>query len=186
MHKRNSRLLLAVAAAAAAGMALAGCSAGGGDGGDDGVATIQFWHRTFTPVENDWYAGIVKQFNESQDEIKVVDTEVPADAWDQKMKSAQAAGKAPDIYTFSASITDAVNAGQLHELNDLVPQDKLDEIIEPAQPISQIDGKYYAYPLLLEPQTVLFWKMDLLSAAGLDPETGPTSWDELLDMCAAI
>ncbi len=187
MHKRNSRLLLAVAAAAAAGTVLAGCSAGGGDDSSaDGVTTVQFWHRTFTPVENDWYADIVKRFNASQDKIKVVDTEVPADAWDQKMKSAQAAGKAPDIYTFSASITDAVNAGQLHELNDLVPQDKLDEIIDPAQPISQLDGKYYAYPLLLEPQTVLFWNKDLLSAAGLDPETGPTTWGELLDMCAAI
>ena len=187
MHKRNSRLLLAVAAAAAAGTVLAGCSAGGGDDSSaDGVTTVQFWHRTFTPVENDWYADIVKQFNASQDKIKVVDTEVPADAWDQKMKSAQAAGKAPDIYTFSASITDAVNAGQLHELNDLVPQDKLDEIIDPAQPISQLDGKYYAYPLLLEPQTVLFWNKDLLQAAGLDPETGPTSWSELLDMCATI
>jgi multiple sugar transport system substrate-binding protein len=186
MHKRNSRLVAAVAAAATAGLLLAGCSAGGDSNTSDGVSTIQFWHRTFTPVENDWYKDIVKQYNASQDKIKVVDTEVPADAWDQKMKAAQAAGKAPDIYTFSASITDAVNAGQLHELNGLVPDDKLAEIIDPAQPISQIGGKYYAYPLLLEPQTVLFWNKDLLSAAGLDPETGPTSWDELLEMCAAI
>ena len=61
MHKRNSRLVLAVAAAAAVGTVLAGCSAGGGDTNDDGVTTIQFWHRTFTPVENEWYADIVKE-----------------------------------------------------------------------------------------------------------------------------
>jgi len=187
MHKRNSRLLLAVAAAAAAGMVLAGCSAGGGDDSSaDGVTTIQFWHRTFTPVENDWYADIVKKFNESQDKIKVVDTEVPADAWDQKMKSAQAAGKAPDIYTHPGQIQDAVNAGQLHELNGIVSDDALGEIIDAAKPVSEIDGKYYAYPLLLEPQAVLFWNKDMLQAAGLDPETGPTTWSELLDMCAKI
>ncbi|MGF2949704.1 ABC transporter substrate-binding protein [Microbacterium alcoholitolerans] len=176
----------------AAGL-LAGCgsstpgqSADDGNANADGVTTVQFWHRTFTPVENEWYKNIVKQFNESQDEIKVVDTEVPADAWDQKMKAAQAAGKAPDVYTFSASITDAVNAEQLHPLNDIVPQDKLDEIIEQAQPISQIDGDYYAYPLLLEPQTVLFWNKEILDKAGVDSDNGPETWDELLDACAKI
>ncbi|NYE18377.1 ABC transporter substrate-binding protein [Microbacterium immunditiarum] len=188
MHKRYSRLAVTVVATAAVGALLAGCGAGGGDTGDsaDGVTTIQFWHRTFTPVENEWYADIVKKFNESQDEIKVVDTEVPADAWDQKMKSAQAAGKAPDIYTHPGSIQDAVNAGQLHELNGIVSDDALGEIIDAALPVSAVGDTYYAYPLLLEPQTVLFWNKDMLSAAGLDPEVGPATWGELIDMCAEI
>lgn len=188
MHTRNRKIVAAAAAATAAGLLLAGCSGGGGntDNGADGVTTIEFWHRTFTPVENEWYADIVKQFNESQDEIKVVDTEVPADAWDQKMKSAQAAGKAPDIYTHPGSIQDAVNAGQLHELNGIVSDDALGEIIDSALPVSAVGDTYYAYPLLLEPQTVLFWNKDMLSAAGLDPETGPATWDDLLEMCAAI
>lgn len=150
------------------------------------TATIQFWHRTFTPVENEWYEGIIQQFNEAQDAVKVVGTEVPADAWDQKMKAAQAAGKAPDIYTHPGSIQDAVNAGQLHDLNSVVPEDALNEIIEAARPVSEIDGTFYAYPLLLEPQAVLFWNKDMLEAAGLDPGTGPTTWDELMEMCEKI
>ncbi len=157
-------------------------------GGESAAApvTIQFWHRTFTPVENEWYANIVKQFNDSQSEVKVVGTEVPADAWDQKMKSAQAAGKAPDVYTHPGAIQDGVNAGQLRELNDIVPQEALDEIIDAALPVSAVGDKYYAYPLLLEPQTVLFWNKTMLEAAGLDPEVGPETWDDLLEMCAAI
>lgn len=187
MHKRKSPLITAVAAAVAAGMLLAGCSAGGGsDNGDGGVTEIQFWHRTFTPVENEWYADIVKQFNAAQDKVKVIDTEVPADAWDQKMKAAQAAGKAPDIYTHPGQIQDAVNAGQLHELNGIVSDDALGQIIDAAKPVSEIGGTYYAYPLLLEPQTVLFWNKDMVSAAGLDPETGPATWDDLFAACAKI
>ncbi|MCG1037938.1 extracellular solute-binding protein, partial [Polaribacter sp. DS7-9] len=103
-------ILSALGAVTAVGL-LAGCGsstpgqgAGDGDGSSGGATTVQFWHRTFTPVENAWYKDIVKKFNASQDKIKVVDTEVPADAWDQKMKAAQAAGKAPDIYTHSGSI----------------------------------------------------------------------------------
>jgi multiple sugar transport system substrate-binding protein len=185
---RGRRSAVIAISALSIGALLAGCGAGGGstDNADGEVTTIQFWHRTFTPVENEWYADIVKQFNESQDEIKVVDTEVPADAWDQKMKAAQAAGKAPDVYTHPGAIQDAVNAGQLHELNGIVSDDALGEIIDSAKPVSAVGDTFYAYPLLLEPQTVLFWNKDMLSAAGLDPETGPASWSDLLDMCAQI
>ncbi|GGD65122.1 ABC transporter substrate-binding protein [Microbacterium murale] len=189
---RRRRITLSALSAVTAVGLLAGCgsstpgeSAGDG-GGEDGVTTIQFWHRTFTPVENEWYEGIVKKFNESQDEIKVVDTEVPGDTWDQKMKAAQAAGKAPDVYTHSGSIQDAVNAGQLHDLDSIVPEDALAEIIDSAKSVSEIDGTYYAYPLLLEPQTVLYWNKELLDAAGVDTENGPETWDELLAACAEI
>lgn len=186
MHTRKGKLATAVVAAAAAGLLLAGCSGGGGGNETGGVTTIQFWHRTFTPVENAWYADIVKKFNAAQSEVKVVDTEVPADAWDQKMKAAQAAGKAPDIYTHSGSIQDAVNAGQLHELNGIVSDDALGQIIDSAKPVSAIGDKYYAYPLLLEPQTVLFWNKDMLSAAGVDAENGPKTWDDLFAACDKI
>jgi len=189
MYIRKGRLASAMVATVAAGVLLAGCSAGGGDNtgdADGGVTTIQFWHRTFTPVENEWYADIVKKFNAAQDEVKVVDTEVPADAWDQKMKAAQAAGKAPDIYTHPGAIQDAVNAGQLHELNGIVSDDALGQIIDAAKPVSAVGDKFYAYPLLLEPQTVLFWNKDLVSAAGIDAEAGPTTWDELFEACEAI
>lgn len=189
---RTRRTVIAALGALTVGTMLAGCGSGtpgeaAGDGdGEAGVTTIQFWHRTFTPVENEWYEGIVKKFNESQDEIKVVDTEVPADAWDQKMKAAQAAGKAPDVYTHAGSIQDAVNAGQLHDLDSIVPKDALAEIIDAAKPVSEIDGTFYAYPLLLEPQTVLFWNKDLLDAAGVDSEKGPETWEDLMDACAKI
>lgn len=184
---RKRRLAAIALSAVSVGALLAGCAPGNTGGPDaDGVTTIQFWHRNFTPAENAWYADIVKKFNESQDAIKVVDTEVPADAWDQKMKAAQAAGKAPDVYTHSGSIQDGVNAGQLHELNDIVPEDALAEIIDAAKPVSEIDGTFYAYPLLLEPQTVLFWNKDLLSGAGVDAEQGPETWDDLLAACEKI
>lgn len=189
---RTRRTAIAALGALAVGSLLAACGAGtpggtaGGDGGEDGVTTVQFWHRSFTPVENEWYADIVKEFNKSQDKIKVVDTEVPADAWDQKMKAAQAAGKAPDVYTSSANLLDLVNAGSVHELDSIVSEEALGEIMDTATSISEVDGTHYAYPLLLEPQTVLFWNTDMLDAAGVDSSAAPETWDDLLDACAKI
>ncbi|UJP13838.2 ABC transporter substrate-binding protein [Microbacterium elymi] len=186
MHKRKSRLLAVGAALVVAGLGLSACSGGGGGADANGVTTITFWHRTFTPPENAWYKDIVKKFNDSQSKIKVVDTEVPADAWDQKMKAAQAAGKAPDIYTHSGPIQDAVNAGQLYDLDKVVDKAALQEILPAAQSVSELDGKFYAYPLLQEAQAVLFWNKDMLTAAGVDADAGPTTWDELMADCAKI
>ncbi|MFT4233438.1 MAG: hypothetical protein QM607_00290 [Microbacterium sp.] len=44
-----------------------------------------------------------------------------------RMKARRAAGNAPDICTHSGSIQDAVDAGQLHELNGIVSDDALGE-----------------------------------------------------------
>lgn len=188
------RNVLMGAGAGLATAAIAGCGSGtpgeeapnGGDDGAAGAVTIKFWHRTFTPVENEWYANVVQQFNDAQDEVKVEVEEIPADAWDQRLTAAQAADQAPDIYTHSGAIQDAVNEEQLHELNDIVGMDVLEEIIESARPVSEIDGTFYAFPLLLEPQTVLFWNKDMFEAAGLDPETPPTTWDELFEFCEKL
>ena len=192
-YEINRRRLIGVGGGLAAASTLAACgsstpgeSAGKGGGDAAGKTVIKFWHRTFTPVENEWYADIVKKFNEAHDHIQVKDTEVPGDAWDQRLKAAQAANQAPDLYTHPGSIQDSVNEQQLHELNEIVGEDKLNEIIDAAQPVSQIDGTYYAFPLLLEPQTVLFWNKEMFEAAGLDPEQPPTTWDELFDVCEQL
>lgn len=194
MPTLNRRHALGLGLGIAATGALSACGSGtpgetkSGENTSAGgeAVTIQFWHRTFTPVENTWYKNIVKKFNAAQTKVKVVDTEVPADAWDQKMKAAQAAGKAPDIYTHSGPVADAVRAGSLAKLNGLVADDKLKEIIESAVSVSSADGSFYAYPLLLEAQTVLFWNKELLTKAGVDAETGPKTWDDLLAACAKI
>ncbi|MBN8882054.1 MAG: extracellular solute-binding protein, partial [Salana multivorans] len=156
------------------------------DAGSGDAVTIEFWHRTFTPVENEWYANVVKEFNAAQDKVVVKDTEVPADAWDQKMKAAQAAGKAPDIYTFAGDVDEAAQAGQFHELDSLLSSDALDQLIDAAVPMAEYDGTFYAYPLLLEPQTVLFWNTDMLEKAGVDTENAPATWDDLMAACEKI
>ncbi len=194
---RRGALTLGLGTVAAAGLTACGSSTPGqsaktpeastaGASSAATTTTIQFWHRTFTPAENKWYKDIVAKFNAAQTAVKVVDTEIPGDAWDEKMKAAQSAGKAPDIYTHPGAIQDGVRLGQLHELDSLMPKEKLAEIVKEALPVSQLGGKYYAYPLLLEPQSVLFWNKDMFKAAGLDPEAPPKSWEELFSYCEKI
>lgn len=186
------RTLISGAAAGAAGLGLAACGSGtpgqskDEDAAADGRTTIEFWHRTFTPFENEWYAGIVKDYNKASEKYHVKDVEVPADAWDQRMKSAQAAGTAPDVYTDPSTMDEGVRLGQFLALDDLIDKDKLENLTDQAKELVTVDGKIYGYPLLLEPQSALFWNKDMFEKAGLDPEKPPTSWDELDATCEKL
>ncbi|MGO2048387.1 MAG: ABC transporter substrate-binding protein, partial [Brachybacterium tyrofermentans] len=77
------RTLLSAAGLSATAASLAACGSGTpGESKDDADAAgdrtqIEFWHRTFTPFENEWYADIVKQYNDAQDTYFVTDVEVP-------------------------------------------------------------------------------------------------------------
>src|SRR5690606_29088435 len=94
MHKRRSKLMLALAATVVAGLALSGCG-GGAATTADGKTKVIFWQQKFEDYQQDWFKEQVTAFNESQDKVTIDYQVVPADAWDQKLKTAQAAGKAP-------------------------------------------------------------------------------------------
>lgn len=187
MHKRHSRLLLGVASAVAAGLALSACGGGGGGQTADGKTEVIFWQQQFEDYQQEWFKKYVDEFNASQDEIVVKHEVVPADAWQQKLQAAQAAGRQPDVATTNYSnVKPGVAEGKFLALDDFLPADAFADIKENVAPFVQVDGEHYAYPMLVEPSTVLYYRSDLVEAAGLDPNTPPTSWDELLDWSRAL
>ncbi|MCD9021709.1 ABC transporter substrate-binding protein [Cohnella silvisoli] len=144
--------------------------------------TIEFWQRSFEETTNKWFKKYVDEFNKSQDQIQIKYTLVPGEAWDQKMKASQAAGKAPEVYTMNyGGIANAAKLGQILPLNDLMDPVKFDDIYDNVKEFITAGGKYYAYPKLVEPSAVLYYRKDLFQAAGLDPEKPPTTWAELLE-----
>ena len=181
MHKRNSRLALAVVATASAGALLAGCAGGGGaPTTEDGKAKVIFWQQQFEDYQQAWFKEQVNEFNAQSDDVEVQYLVVPADTWDQKLKAAQAAGKAPDVKTTNYGNIKPMQAnGQLADLTTLMDDEAFADIAENIKPFVSVDEGVYGYPLLVEPSTVLFYRADLLEAAGIDAP--PTDWDELVD-----
>lgn len=83
-------------------------------GAAGGPVIVNFWCQQFEDYQTAWVKKWIAEFNKAQDEVEVKLTVVPGDAWAQKMKAAQAAGKAPDVYTINyGSIAPAVADGQL-------------------------------------------------------------------------
>lgn len=179
----------AVGAVAAASLLLSACTGtpdggpGDTDGGEDvpeGVTEVTFWQTSFTDEENEWYEGVVDDYNASQEEVHISLTQVPGDAWDQRMTAAQAAGNAPDIYTMNyGGIRDAARTSQITPLTDLISAEAWDDLQENIRESVTIDGDAYAYPMLVEPSAVLYYRTDLFEEAGIDGP--PATWDELID-----
>lgn len=188
MQKR--RKIAAVAAAiTSTALVLAGCAAGGGgaDQTADGKTVVTFWQQQFEDYQQAWFKKQVAAFNDSQDEVEVKYQVIPADAWEQKLKAAQAAGKQPDIMTTNyGGVKSGQPTGQFAPLDDLLPAEAFADIKENVASFVQVDGQHYAYPMLVEPSTVLYYRSDLVTEAGLDPNAPPASWGELVEWARAL
>lgn len=187
--RRRSFLTSLAAGATAAGLSACGSGTPGQKAKDPrakGRTTIEFWGNVFTTPENAWYKKIVEDFNNAQDEVFVNYQVIPGDAWDQKLKAAQAAGTAPDMYIQAGRVETGARTGLLHTLDDLIGSDVLSSFTEATTQVCQYKGSWFALPLLLEPQMTLYWNKELFEKAGLDPEKPPTSWAEMLEACAKL
>lgn len=187
MHKSRMRRAAPVALMAAAALVLAGCSPSSGPATQDGKTVVTFWQQKFEDYQQAWFKEQVAAYNDSQDDVVVKLEVVPADTWDQKLKAAQAAGKAPDVATTSyGRIMPGVAIGQFAQLDELIEPAALDDIQPNVREFVTTDEGTFAYPFLVEPSTVLFYRTDLFQAAGLDPANPPKSWDELITAARAL
>lgn len=181
---KTRSLTLAVAAVVVGALGLSGC---GATEPDDGVQTIEFWQNQFSEEDNAWYEAQVEAFNAAHDDIQIKLTVVPGDAWEQKLKAAQAAGNAPDMYTMNYSaVPMKARNGELAPIGDLIDQEGWDDLDPRFLEAVTVDGEQYAYPLLYEPSALLLYRTDYFEAAGLDPASPPTTWDELIETGLAL
>jgi multiple sugar transport system substrate-binding protein len=96
--------------------------------------------------------------------------------------SEQAAGDPPDIAQLGLNSVDyAVRELGAQPIDQFAAKDEYDalmrHILPTARPLGMRNGHLYASPFTFSTPT-LFYNADILRAAGLDPETPPTTWDE--------
>ncbi|MGP4081597.1 ABC transporter substrate-binding protein [Pseudalkalibacillus sp. R45] len=117
--------------------------------------------------------GLIKEFNESQDEIFVKGLS-QGDV--QKQMTAIVGGNPPDIATHpdENKIASWSERGAIMPLNEFMEKDDFDyeDFLPSARSAVEYDGKTYALPIVMN-TWMLYYNKDLLKEAGLDgpPET---------------
>lgn len=132
------------------------------------------------------YEKIVADFESANPGIKVKSLGIPFNQFKDQVLISSTGGNPPDVMMANQNFSAAfVGADIAAPLEGLIADDILNDIVEGSKAGVTYDGKIMAFPWAPHPNA-LFWNKTLFEAAGLDPETPPKTWDEMIDMAKQI
>ena len=132
--------------------------------------------------------GLAEVWNAANPDDQVNVTVIPNEQFVTKFTLAVASGDVPDVVSIDLVYTPAfMEQGLLEDLTDAVAAMPFAEHLSPAHTrlATWTDGRQYALPFSAE-GSVLVYNKGLFTQAGLDPESPPKTWQEIIDAARAI
>ena len=168
MNKR--KLVAAIAVVGAAALALTACSSGSSSTPSASKVTLTMW-TGFTGGDRPGYAQIVKDFNASHPDIKVVQTVESWDTIQQKLPTAWLTGSGPDIAAPSSDPNVIANYVKTNSVLPIVTGSGASKVnsaqLAPAA-VKELTykGKLYAIPANFASLS-LYYNKKMFAAAGI-------------------
>ena len=168
--------------------ASAGSNTAASDGGSDTVQ-LTYWYSWQDKIaENN--VERIQEFNETvgkENGIHVTaEYQGTYDDLHSKLKSAFVANEEPDVCVMEiASIKSFADGGIIRPIQDMVAQEDVDDFYPGLMENCYVDGVLYGVPYLRS-TPVLYYNKTLFEKAGLDPEKGPSNWEELYSMSGQL
>ncbi|MER5979461.1 extracellular solute-binding protein [Streptomyces sp. NPDC001857] len=175
----SRRGFLAASAAAGVGMTALSACGGGSDSGSSGTTTIEWWNISTTQPAKDVWAGLARQFEKQNPQVKVKIVQLENDAYKSKMTALTASGKLPDIFhTWGGGVLkQQVDAGLVDDLTERT-KDWSQGLLPVATKPYLVDEKVYGIPFDIG--MIGFWyNKALFRRAGI--AAPPTTWSGFLD-----
>lgn len=154
----------------------------------DDTITIDFWHGLTGP-DGAFLEQMVNTYNETNEDgifvqLNVYHWDVFFDRW----VASVAAGDPPDVVIYHINeLPQYAEQGVVIPITDMAAEVGIDmaEYPQAVQDMSMWDGELYGIPLDIHP-LAMYYNVDYVEAAGLDPEMPPTNGDELLAWAQAM
>ncbi|WP_409304060.1 ABC transporter substrate-binding protein [Peribacillus sp. SCS-155] len=166
---------------------LSACSGGTGGGNaaeadtktKDGKVVVNFWSFWGSETRRPVIEKMIKDFNNSQDEIEVKHTFVPwGDIWTKNLASV-AAGNPADVIVGDINTVDhRAKNKQSEDLSKYIDESIKDQLYPNLWDSVAYNGKFYGVPFTTDTR-LLFYNKDAYKEAGLDPNKPPRTWAEL-------
>lgn len=149
--------------------------------------TMLSWH--FNEEGLDLFENqFVPPFQEMHPNITLEFIATDSNRINDQLLTSFAAGQGPDLWEHGSSASGAgwAASGQALALDDYwATYERADDYLENAVATAYLDGKLYSIPRMMNPDSLLYRK-DFFAEAGLDPEVGPETWEEHLEMAQAL
>ncbi|MDT0343312.1 ABC transporter substrate-binding protein [Streptomyces litchfieldiae] len=156
----------------------------GGSGGGDGHLRMLAAELTDDGSSQRYWEELVADFNAEHPDIQVTVTLVPFAEATEEAARLVAEGDAPDLAQL-ASFAEFATQGQLYSANDVLNVPVQSDFIPAVAAAGEVRRIQYAMPVFAIIQR-LFYNKALFDQAGLDPDSPPQSWNELLDAASAL
>ncbi len=152
----------------------------------DEVIEIEYW-QYFFEARQTAMNELIAMFEAENPNIKVIhNSDLPYDNYRDQIAASAPAGVGPDVATLFYGWQPAwVDAGFLVPLPaEDFPPEMVAEVFSPMVQASFFNGELYTLPTAVR-TLALFYNKDLMEAAGFDPESPPTTLDELKEQAVA-
>jgi ABC-type glycerol-3-phosphate transport system substrate-binding protein len=194
---RRLRTRAALAAALVATAAIAAACGGGSSGGsssskaggggkaDEGNLTYWYWAESDAPGANKWMKAMISKYEAAHPKVKIKLVPQGTDTLIGAFKTASQTKKGPDIATQWATLPTLTPAwtGASVPISDYIPKSETDNWIGTDENMS--GGKLWGMPIYLL-GVPFVWNKQLFKQAGLDPNTPPATFDDLLTACSKL
>ena len=150
-------------------------------------AEITFWTFFLSPTFDDYINSTVARFEAAYPGV-TVNVEDHQATFQDDLRNAFAANQAPDVINLSISegwVSDYATQGLLLELDDVVPQEVVDQYFPNLWDQQLVDGKHYQFPWYQGIQVELI-NRQIYDQTGLTIEDFPTTVDGLPALCQTI
>lgn len=144
-----------------------------------GKVTLDFWTFWGSETRRPIIEKIIDDFNKSQDKIFVKHTYLPfGDIWTKNL-AAVAAGNPPDVIINDINtVAQRAEANQSEDISEFLDDNEKDQFFPELWKTVEHEGGVYALPFNTDTR-FLYYNKKHFEEAGLDPEKGPATWEEL-------
>ncbi len=154
---------------------------------EEGATNIKMWMMDFEEWENQINISQRKLFNKNaSDGIQLSQTYINKNDFDDLIRSSYESRNVPDIYMVSyGNLYKEIKAGRAIDLTNYFGTSVWNDLTDTAKTATNYGGKYYAFPIVMEPSTIIGYSKSMLKEYG-KTESIPTKWDDFLTLCGTI
>lgn len=157
--------------------------------GENGTIELKYWYCWTDKIKEN-NEERVQEFNDSIGKDKGIhvtaEYQGSYDDLNSKLKTAFTANEEPDVSVMVINSTQAfADGGMIQKVDDLIDSSDVSDFWPGLMENCKVNGDLYGVPYLRS-TPVLYYNKTLFKKAGLDPETAPATWDDMVKASDAL